>query len=155
MRRHFVALLLYIVSATAVAAACSRDLAPLRGEFGHHIFRVEIADTAEERNRGLMFREDLGVDEGMLFLYPFPHTARFWMKNTLISLDMLFFDETGTLTHLHENAVPQDLTGIDGGPGVVAVLEINGGRAAELGIAVGAEIRHPHFTSENAVWPCS
>ena len=136
------------------AAACSPDIASLRGDFGYHLFRVEVADDAEERNQGLMFREELAPDSGMLFLYASPHTARFWMKNTLIPLDMLFFDAEGRLSHIHENAVPLDLTGIDGGPGVVAVLEINGGRAAELGIEVGAELRHPHFDPETAAWPC-
>lgn len=136
------------------AANCSPNLAPLRGEFGHHIFRVELAETPAERSRGLMFRTALAPDSGMLFLYPRPHRASFWMKNTYIALDILFFDASGTLTRLHPNAVPEDLTNIDGGPDVTAVLEIPGGRAEELGITLGAELRHPHFDVETAAWPC-
>ncbi len=135
-------------------AGCSPTLAPLRGDFGYHIFRVERAETPQERSRGLMFRTALAPDNGMLFLYPQPHHATFWMKNTYIPLDILFFDSTGTLTLVHPNAVPEDLTTIDGGPGVTAVLEIPGGRAAELGIEVGAVLRHNHFDAETAAWPC-
>ncbi len=75
------------------------------------------------------------------------------MKNTLIPLDMIFIDPAGTVTHIHENAVPLDLTGIDGGTGVQAVLEINGGLSRALGITVGSEIRHPSFDEAGAVWP--
>ena len=76
------------------------------------------------------------------------------MKNTLIPLDMLFIDETGVVQVLHENAVPHSEKTIDGGRGVKAVLEINGGLAATLGLGVGAEVQHPAFDQELAVWPC-
>ncbi len=77
------------------------------------------------------------------------------MKNTLIPLDMIFIDATGTVTRIHENAVPLDTTGIDGGTGVVAVLEVNGGLASALGITEGSEVRHPSFDSRAAAWPCA
>jgi uncharacterized protein len=78
----------------------------------------------------------------------------FWMENTLISLDMLFLDEAGTVTHIHHEARPLDRTPIDGGDGVAMVLEINGGMARRLGIGPGSELRHPRIDPALAVWPC-
>lgn len=139
----------------AVLAACSTDQVELRGDWGRARFGVELADDPAERAQGLMHRETLPASAGMLFIYPAPQHATFWMKNTLIPLDMIFIDPAGTVTHIHENAVPLDLTGIDGGTGVQAVLEINGGLSRALGITVGSEIRHPSFNEAGAVWPCS
>jgi uncharacterized membrane protein (UPF0127 family) len=90
----------------------------------------------------------------MLFVYPAPQRASFWMKNTLIPLDMIFADATGRVTRVHSNAVPGDETPIDGGEGVSFVLEINGGLARRLGIAPGAELRHPAVDPDTAAWPC-
>jgi uncharacterized membrane protein (UPF0127 family) len=117
-------------------------------------FSVEVVDTPATRAQGLMFREKMATSAGMLFLYERPQHAVFWMKNTLIPLDMIFADFTGLVTHVHANAIPQDQTGIDGGAGVLAVLEINGGLAARLGITSGAMIRHPGFEQSTAVWAC-
>ncbi|MDM7930501.1 DUF192 domain-containing protein [Tabrizicola sp.] len=139
----------------AVAEAdCAADRADLRWQGGGESFTVELADDPEERGRGLMFREAMDPAAGMLFVYESPRRAQFWMKNTLIPLDMVFADGTGLVTHIHSNAIPGDLTPIDGGPGVVFVLEINGGLANTLGIAPGAELRHPAIPSGTAVWPC-
>jgi len=91
---------------------------------------------------------------GMLFVYESPRPASFWMKNTLISLDMLFADKTGRVTHVHHRAIPGDLTPIDGGDGVYAVLEINGGLAKDYGITKGSLMRHPVFSPGPAAWPC-
>ncbi len=88
----------------------------------------------------------------MLFVYEAPKRAQFWMKNTLIPLDMIFADSTGRVTRVHSDAVPQDETVIDGGEGVQYVLEINGGLAARLGIAPGALMRHPAIAG--AAWAC-
>ena len=76
------------------------------------------------------------------------------MKNTLIPLDMIFADATGTVTRVHENAVPGDLRPVDGGAGVQYVLEINGGMSAQLGIARGSVLRHPAIDPAAAAWPC-
>ena len=76
------------------------------------------------------------------------------MKNTLISLDMIFADATGTVRRVHEGAVPGDLTPIPGGADIQYVLEINAGMAKRLGIAEGAQMRHPAIASEKAAWPC-
>ncbi|MGA0541537.1 DUF192 domain-containing protein [Neotabrizicola sp. VNH66] len=136
------------------AGACSEARVDLRGPFGQQSFAVEVAESTEERARGLMFRETMAADTGMLFVYETPRRASFWMENTLIPLDMIFADEAGRVTRVHANAVPLDRTPIDGGDGVRFVLEINGGLAAKLGIAPGAELRHPAIGPE-AAWPCA
>lgn len=117
-------------------------------------FRVEIADTAEERAKGLMFRETLGSSAGMLFVYDTPQHAVFWMENTPIPLDMIFADSAGRVIHVHSQAQPFDRTPVDGGEGVRFVLEINGGLAGRLGIQPGAELRHPAIPAAVAAWPC-
>lgn len=101
-----------------------------------------------------MFRPELAPASGMLFVYENPRRVSFWMKNTLIPLDMVFADATGTVTRVHAGAVPGDLTAIDGGEGVQFVLEINAGLAAKLGIGPGAELRHPAIPPEGAAWSC-
>lgn len=138
----------------AWAGECAPDRADLRGDWGAASFRVELADTEQARAEGLMFRAKLPRFSGMLFVYPRPQRASFWMKNTLIPLDMLFMDESGIVQHIHHRAVPGDLTPIDGGKGILAVLEINGGLAATLKIDVGSQLRHPAL-ADKAAWPCS
>jgi len=101
-----------------------------------------------------MFVENMPRFNGMLFIFDAPHRAGFWMKNTYISLDLLFLDETGTVTVIQENAVPHSEKTIDGGEGVLAVLEINGGLSEMLGLAVGDTLRHPAFDQDVAAWPC-
>lgn len=102
-----------------------------------------MADTPEEQQLGLMNRPHLPSASGMLFVFDAPKEVQFWMKNTLIPLDMLFADEKGQITRIHENAIPQDLTGIDGGAGVKFVLEINGGLAGRMGVKTGDQFVHP------------
>ena len=133
--------------------ACSEDRIDLRGDWGRAQFRVEVADTAEERARGLMFVESMPRGAGMLFAYPEPEPVSFWMRNTLIPLDMVFMSSDGVVTRVHANAVPGDETPIPGGDEVQFVLEINGGLAETLGIAPGSEARHPSI-GEDAAWPC-
>ena len=101
-----------------------------------------------------MFVEQMGRNKGMLFIYPDPIRATFWMKNTLIPLDMIFVDSDGLVTHVHHEAIPGDLTAIDGGENVRAVLEINGGLAERYGIEPGSQMQHPVFSSASPVWPC-
>ena len=141
------------VLGAAVAAACAPDEVTLRGEWGQARFSVEVADTPETRARGLMFVEEMPTLSGMLFVYTRPQPVSFWMRNTLIPLDMLFFDDTGRLTRLHRMARPRDETAIPGGDAVQFVLEINGGMAARLGITEGDVMRHPSIGAD-AAWPC-
>ena len=139
---------------TAVDATCAPDRVDLRWPTGGESFAAELADSADERSRGLMFRTAMDAGAGMLFVYESPRRAQFWMKNTLIPLDMIFADGTGRVTRVHSNAIPGDETPIDGGDGVVFVLEINGGLANQLGIAPGADLRHPSIPQTTAAWPC-
>ncbi len=134
--------------------ACSVDRLDLRWQGGKAGFTVEVADDAEERAKGLMFREKMALSAGMLFVYDSPRRASFWMKNTLIPLDMIFANSTGVVTKVHANAVPGDRTSIKGGEGVQYILEVNGGLAKRLGIVEGAQLRHPSITQTTAAWPC-
>ena len=142
------------LGAGAAAAACRPDLVELRGDWGEARFRVEIADDDAERAQGLMNRESMAPGKGMLFIYENPRTASFWMRNTLIPLDMIFADAAGVVQRVHANAVPRDETPIPGGDDILTVLEINGGLAASIGIAPGTELRHPQLPQDEAAWPC-
>lgn len=143
-----------VMGAIAAQAACSADRVLVKGEWGQASFKVTVADTPELRGRGLMFVEQMGTLEGMLFVYEAPQRATFWMRNTLIPLDMLFTSPDGTILTVHENAIPLDETTIDGGPGVQFVLEINGGMVSRLGIEPGDVMQHPAF-GPDAVLPCA
>lgn len=142
-----------VFAAGAAQAACSEDIVTVAGGFGQARFTVEVADEPEERSRGLMFVEAMGTLEGMLFVYEKPQRATFWMRNTLIPLDMLFAGPDGVIRRIHAEAIPLDETTIDGGDGVTAVLEINGGLAARLGIVEGDVLQHPSFGADAAL-PC-
>lgn len=136
-------------------AACSEDQLEMRGDFGTVRFRVVIADTPQERARGLMHVPEMPRMTGMLFIYERPQSVSFWMENTLIPLDMIFADETGLVRRIHENAVPLDRTSIPGGDDIQYVLEINGGMAAMLGLSEGDQMRHPAIVQDTAAWPCA
>jgi hypothetical protein len=112
---------------------------------GPHRFKVELAETPAQMTQGLMFRTSLAPDAGMLFDYKQPIAATMWMRNTLIPLDMLFVDAQGRIVNIHERAVPQSLDVIAAAAPVRAVIELNGGTAARLGIAPGDQVVHPIF----------
>ncbi len=140
-----------------IAAAqdvCRADTVALRGDWGQARFTVEIARTPDEQRTGLMNRPSMPVSAGMLFVYDRPQTLSFWMRNTLIPLDMLFIDAAGVVQHIHHNAIPLDETSIFGGNDLLAVLEINGGLSRRLGITKGSVLRHPAFDADLAEWPC-
>jgi uncharacterized protein len=149
------AAVLALLPGLALAAGpCAADRVDLRWDGGAESFAVELADEPDERALGLMFRRSMDPGAGMLFVYESPRRAQFWMKNTFIPLDMIFADASGRVTRVHSNAIPQDETPIDGGDGVVFVLEINGGLAQRLGLEPGAELRHPAIDPALASWPC-
>ena len=108
-----------------------------------HTFNVEVARTPDEQARGLMFRTSLAKNGGMIFPFDPPRPASFWMKNTLIPLDMIFIRSDGSIARIADNAVPESLEPVVSGEPVAAVLEIGGGRAAELGIAEGDQVTWP------------
>jgi len=112
---------------------------------GPQKFSVEVATTPEQMEQGLMFRNSLAADAGMLFDFKTPHPAMMWMKNTLIPLDMLFVDARGQIVNIHERAVPGSLETIGSGASVRAVIELNGGTAARLGIKPGDRVVYPIF----------
>ena len=112
---------------------------------GRHTFNVEIARSPAQRRQGLMFREKMAADAGMLFDYQNPQPISMWMKNTYIPLDMIFIDQSGIITRIAERAVPLSLQPISSGGPVRAVLEVNGGIADRHGIKVGDEVRHKIF----------
>ena len=156
MSRFLASLAIIALPGTAWAEAdCAPTRLDLRWEGGRESFSIEVADDGQERAQGLMFRTELAPASGMLFVYDSPRQPSFWMKNTLIPLDMIFADATGTVTRIQADAVPGDLSPRDGGPGVQFVLEINGGLAAKLGLGPGAQFRHPAIPAETAAWPCN
>ncbi len=110
-----------------------------------HAFTVEIADTPRSRTRGMMFRDSMGEDEGMLFLYDQPRAASIWMKNTEVSLDILYVLPDGEIAKIARNAVPGSLESLASGVPVLAVLELAGGRANALGVMPGDVVQHPAF----------
>jgi uncharacterized membrane protein (UPF0127 family) len=109
---------------------------------GDHPFILELADTPAEQERGLMFRRSLGPNEGMLFSLSPTQEISFWMKNTLIPLDMIFVGRDSTIVKI-ATAKPLDETSIPSGEPVNMVIEIRGGRAAELGIRPGDSVSPP------------
>jgi uncharacterized membrane protein (UPF0127 family) len=105
-----------------------------------HRFRVEVAVTPQQQAQGLMFRTEMGPDEGMLFPYDQPRVLSFWMKNTVIPLDLVFIDEQRRIINIAENTTPYSEASIVSDAPGVAVLELNGGRTRELGIVAGNKV---------------
>lgn len=146
--------MMVLLAQSVLAAECRDETVQIKGDFGQARFNVEIADDEAERSLGLMHRTEMATSAGMLFVYPRPQGLSFWMRNTLIELDMLFIDPTGVVQHVHHRAKPLDETPIFGGQGLTHVLEINGGLAESLGIEAGNVLRHPSFLQQDAAWPC-
>lgn len=110
-----------------------------------HRFTVELAATPEARSRGLMFRERMDPDHGMLFDFQTEQNVAFWMKNTPLPLDILFIDGTGKVVRIAADTVPFSEAPIPSRTPIRAVLELNAGTAARLDIAPGARVKHPIF----------
>lgn len=114
-------------------------------------YQIELALTPKEHAKGLMFREELPPNHGMLFVFNQTGIKSFWMKNTLIPLDMLFIDQFGVIKHIHHNAIPHDETHISSQLPVKSVFEINGGQAKEIGIEIGDKVIHKLFLAEDDI----
>jgi uncharacterized membrane protein (UPF0127 family) len=112
---------------------------------GPQKFTVELATTPPQMEQGLMFRQSLAPDSGMLFDFKTPSMASMWMKNTLIPLDMLFIDAQGRIVNIAERTVPGSLDPVGAAAPVRAVLELSGGTAARLGIRPGDRVLFPIF----------
>jgi len=145
-----VATSVYVLCAGGVWAACSDSVATVATDTAKVRFQVELAITAQDKAQGLMHREILPDRAGMLFIYPNPQPVSFWMRNTLIPLDMIFIDDQGRVARVHHNAVPLDETPIYGGDAIKAVLEINAGLAKKYVISDTSMVMHPLISPEFA-----
>jgi uncharacterized membrane protein (UPF0127 family) len=145
MRRASIALLLLFGCSTSEGANDSgenpfRIPVSVAASSGEIVFQAELADSPTERNKGLMFRESMGEREGMLFLFPDEAPRSFWMRNTLIPLDMIFVRADRTILGIVENAEPKTDTARAVEGSSQFVLEINGGLSRRLGIAPGQTV---------------
>ena len=116
---------------------------------GPKLFTVELASDPQSQERGLMYRRQLAPDSGMLFVFPKEANLAFWMKNTLLSLDMLFIRSDGSISTIEPNTVPLSTSPIASTEPVLAVLELNAGRAHVLGIRPGDRVHARFFHNAN------
>ena len=115
-------------------------LAVVTPDGNRHRFRVEVARSPAEQARGLMFRTRMGEDEGMLFPRDPPAPASFWMKNTVLPLDIVFIDQNRRVLNVVADTVPYSEAQVESDGSAAAVLELNAGRAKELGIVQGSQV---------------
>ncbi|HZZ25668.1 MAG TPA: DUF192 domain-containing protein [Roseiarcus sp.] len=143
------AALAFIVFLAAFAGALAQggelDSLEIVTSAGQHAFQVEIANNDATREHGLMDRRYMAADHGMLFEFDREAPVSFWMKNTYIPLDMIFIAPSGVVAHIATNAEPLSERVIPSGGPCIAVLELNGGTAASIGLKVGDKVRHPFF----------
>lgn len=141
-----IALFYMLLAPVTVVADCNPYIISLSAHGNANLsFEIEVADTARKRARGLMNRAHLAENAGMLFVFTPAQPVGFWMKDTLIPLDLLFFDDAGRLKHIHHNARPFDETPIIVSQNIRAVLEINGGLSEKFGLKPGLLGHHPSF----------
>lgn len=141
LRRAGAALAILVVAAPLAACSDEGKLV-LHTATGDYDFNVEVVDTPESRAQGLMFRQELADDAGMLFDFQEEREVSFWMRNTFIPLDMIFVGSDGVVKTIHVNARPQDPTSIPSQVPVQFVLEIPGGRSEEIGLKPGDMMEH-------------
>jgi hypothetical protein len=141
-----VALLVAVVVPVSAGAQGKVETLVISTAQGARSFEVEVMRTDEERARGLMFRRYMPADRGMLFDFKETQPVMMWMKDTFIPLDMLFIRKDGSIARIAENTEPHSTRTIASGEPVLAVLEINGGVAAKLGIKAGDRVQHPLFS---------
>src|SRR5712692_10504493 len=149
-RRQFILSALSFVVLAVLGSAdrlSALDLAPLEivSKTGVHTFAVEMAVTPEDQAKGLMFRRELPEGQGMLFDFQREQPTSFWMKNTYVSLDMIFIRADGRILRIAESTVPLSEALVPSGGPVRAVLEVVAGTAKKLGIAPGDRVAHPIF----------
>lgn len=142
-RRAFFAGVVVLAGYSGPAGAAGSAALAIETAGGKQQFTVELATTPSEMEMGLMFRQSMPADAGMLFIYPSERQVDFWMKNTYIPLDMLFIGADGHIRHIAERSIPFDETPISSVEAVRAVLEVNGGTVSRLGIKEGDIVRSP------------
>jgi len=140
-----VAALLFAAPAFAQLQSFATSQLTITSATGDQKFTVELATTPAQQEQGLMYRRSMAPDAGMLFDFGHPTTTTFWMKNTLIPLDMLFVGADGRVVNIHERAVPMSEAMIPAQGMVRAVVELNGGTVARLGIRPGDRVIYPIF----------
>jgi len=131
----FVALLFGVVSASA--QDFSRDIVTIKTGKGEFVFNTELAITNRQRQMGLMFRKSMAQDEAMLFTWQTPQPISMWMKNTLISLDMIFIRQGGVVANIGKATTPLSLDSVSSDGDVAAVLEVIAGTAERIGLKKG------------------
>lgn len=131
------------LGAATLLSASAGSVGTLVTRAGEQTIDIEVADTPDKREYGLMNRQSMSADAGMLFDFQIDRPVSMWMKNTYIPLDMVFMDAKGTVTHIAVNAKPLSLDVIDSGGPVRYVLELNGGASARFGLKVGDRLEHP------------
>jgi uncharacterized membrane protein (UPF0127 family) len=136
-----------LVLVAGAARAAELQTLEIASKAGVHVFAVELAATPEETSRGLMFRESLPEGQGMLFDFGRDQELSFWMKNTPLSLDMIFIRSDGRIHRIAQNTVPMSERLVPSAGPVRAVLEVVAGTARKLGIAPGDLVAHPIFRS--------
>lgn len=122
-----------------------RDPLELITSTGKHKFEVEIASTRDQQSRGLMFRRSMEPHHGMLFIYKEVQYVSMWMRNTYISLDMVFILPNGKVHRIEASTEPLSERIIESGNRILAVLELIGGTAAKINLKPGDMVRHPVF----------
>lgn len=136
-----------LATLTPLAALSQDNKLVVHTATGDHAFAIEVVDTPQTRAQGLMYRQSIAPDAGMLFDFKEERPVSFWMMNTFIPLDMVFIRKDGTVANVHVNAKPQDPTGIPSDGAVTFVLEIAGGRSEEIGLKAGDRIEHPRIAA--------
>jgi uncharacterized protein len=136
---------LLLIASLSFAAELPRDVLLVEAGASQYRFEVEVADAPDERAAGLMYRTSLADNAGMLFLYPRSQPVEFWMKNTPLSLDIVFVREDGTIARIAENTVPMSEELIPSGEPVRAVLEVKAGTMRQLGIGPGDRLRNASY----------
>ncbi len=139
------AILLFVLVAAAPARPAALQTLEIVSKSGVHSFAVELAVTDAEREKGLMFRKELPMGQGMLFDFHQDQEVSFWMENTYIPLDMIFIQGDGRILRIEQNAKPLSTKLIPSNGPVRAVLEVIGGTAAKLGIASGDKVAFAPF----------
>ena len=143
--RAFALLFAAAIGAMGLTGCSGDDRLIIHTATGDYPFSVEVVDTPESRAKGLMFRQTLAANAGMLFDFKETRETAFWMRNTFIPLDMIFITRDGEVKTVHVNAIPQDPTAIPSEVPVQFVLEIPGGRSVEIGLKPGDRVEHPRF----------
>ena len=142
------AILWAVILAVGAARAIEQQVVEIATRTGVHVFSIELAATEEERARGLMYRQQLPEEHGMLFDFEREEPVAMWMHDTYIPLDMIFIRGDGRILRIAERTQPLSDRIIPSGGPVRAVLEVAGGTAKRLGIAPGDRIGHPIFSGK-------